>query len=232
MSMARTGHTSMQTPQEWHWRLISLFVGLFVGRRLERRDRSRQDDKTRINEPLYAELQKLISSEDSAKKGFLLNTPDTQVLDGIVDNGLLVPSRHRWLKEDVEKLRILTLSYRNRSFDFNVAANHALETQARKANLDDVKSDTALYNAVAGLGQEAFVSRYKEILLGRHIVEDPKSSYGEQAFYSITAVVKGARDLLREATADLLAHGSAMKLALESALVHGKYRSAPVRCSD
>ncbi len=28
MSMARTGHTSMQTPQEWHWRLISREKGM------------------------------------------------------------------------------------------------------------------------------------------------------------------------------------------------------------
>ena len=204
--------------------LILFFVGFFIGRRQERRDRWRQDDKTRIYETLYGEVRKLVLSEDSAKRGFVLNTPDTQVLDDIVSHGLLVPPRHHALREDVERLSELASVYRQRSFDDNVAANKAFAIEGDKAHLDSVKSDTALFNAVVGLSQEAFIKRYQEILQGKPEARPDESASGEKMFHAITIAVEVARELLREATNDLLSHGKAMKRGLESAIRRGKYR--------
>src|SRR5437867_7713361 len=143
--------------------LVAIVAFLF-GRWVEKKDRTGEEDKHRIYEPLYAQLQKLLSSEGSARKGFRLSTPDIEVLDDIVNHGLFVPTRHTRLRADVERLHALTSAYMQRAWDFNVAANAAFNVESEKTKLDDVKADSALYNAVVGLSQEAFVKRVDDIV--------------------------------------------------------------------
>ena len=195
-------------------------VAFVLGRWYQKKDRSAEDDRVRIYEPLYAQVLKLVTSEDSANRGFSLNTPDILVLDDIVSHGLLVPPRHGALKQDFEKLRAKTLAYNNRHFDFNVVASKAFAIEGEKSHLDDVKSDSALFNAAVGLNREAFVKRIDEILHGK-----PDESVNGEAMYSaVTSVLEGTRGLLRDATDDLLRHGKMMQAGLESAIKRGKYR--------
>jgi len=199
-------------------------VAFVLGRWSQRKDRREEEDRARIYEPLYAQALKLVTSEDSAKSGSSVSTPDILTLEDIVSHGLLVPSRHRALKQDVDKLKVLTLTYNNRRFEYNVASSKAFATEGEKSHLDDLKSDIALYNAVQGLSQEAFVKRYEEIVHGKPDRKANESEGGAEMFLAITAVVHGARVLLREATNDLLKQGERVKTGLESALKQGKYR--------
>ncbi len=201
-------------------------VAFVLGRWSQRKDRREEEDKARIYEPPYAQVLKLVTSEDSAKRGFSLNTPDILVLEGIVSHGLLVPPRHRALKQHVEKFKALTLTYNNRRFEFNIASGKAFAIEGEKRHSDPLKSDSALSNAVVGLSQEAFVKRYEEILHGTHKSRQDESTDASEMFRAITAVTAGARDLLREATDEILLHGKMMNAGLESALSRGKYRSA------
>ncbi len=201
--------------------VLVAIVAFVLGRWYEKKDRRAEDDRDRIYEPLYAQVLKLVSSEESAKMGFGLNTPDTLVLDDIVSHGLLVPPRHGALKEDMEKLKALTLTYNSRAMAFSVAMNEALVAEGERHRLDALKSDSALSNAVAGLSKEAFVKRIDEILRGIH---ESKSVNGEAMFRAVTAVLEGARALRREATDELLRHAKMMQAGLESAIMRGKYR--------
>ncbi len=214
--------------------LVLFFVGLFFGRRLERADRARQDDQARIYEPLYAQVSKLVSSQDSAKKGFALNTPDTQVIDDIVSHGLLVPNRHRRLKEDVVRLADLALKCNRANFTFNVALTNAIETNVDPDRIDqqfidDAKSDTALNNAVRSSDKESGVARLEKLNGGRlHLQHGNYHAHWTGIFDSIeTSVMKPRADLDAVQTA-LLENGRSMKVGLESALEQGKYRPSHV----
>jgi len=202
--------------------LVLFFIGLFVGRRLERKDRWRADDRTRIYEPLYAQIRKLLLSEAGGQKGFSLNTPDTEVIDGIMSLGLLVPLRHRFLKPDLEKLSSLTTGYQQASWDFNIAANKALD-RVSSHNVD-LKSDTVLFNAVLTSNTDAGSKRVEELLTKyeRILLQSGASAY-EMMFESVLDAVKVARATLFTARDNLLIHGKLMKVRLEPAFRSGSY---------
>jgi hypothetical protein len=199
--------------------VIVAIIAFLFGRWVEKRDRTEEEDRRRVYEPLHAQVRKLVLSEDSAKRGFSLSTPDTEVLDGIVNHGAFVQPRHRRLKADVERLRALVSAYKQRAWDFNMAANAAFKVEGEKVKLDDIKSDSALYNAVVGLSQEAFVKRVDEIVRGK----PGSSADGKEMFRAVTVVTEAARESLQQATDALLAHGRAMQAALEHAFRRGTY---------
>src|SRR6267143_2327552 len=210
--------------------LVLFFAGLFVGRKLERKERSRQDDQTRIYEPLYAQVLKLISSEDSAKRGFMLNTPDTQVIDEIAGHGLFVPDRHRKLREDVLKLADLELKCNRTNFAFNVALTEAIETNVPPQfldpqRIDSMKSDTALNNALLSNDQAAGAARLEEISGHRVLLRSGDHlGYWVRFFDSMEERVAGPRSDLNRVQEALLERGRRVKIGLESALKRGKYR--------
>jgi hypothetical protein len=210
--------------------LVLFFVGLFFGRKLERADRARQDDQARIYEPLYAQVRKLMSSEDPAKKGFALSIPDTQVIDDIVSHGLLVPNRHRRLKEDVERLADLALKCNRANFTFNVALTKAIEMTVDSDRIDqqfidDAKSDTALNNAVRSSDKESGVARLEKLNGGRlRLQHGNYQAHWTRIFNSIEANIMRPRADLDAVQTALLQNGRSMKLGLEYALERGKYR--------
>ena len=209
--------------------LVLFFIGLVVGRRLERKDRWRDDDKARIYEALYAEVSKLLLSEDSAKRGFSLNPPDTQVLEDILHHGLLVPPRHRWLKQDVEKLSALASTYNQRSFDFNVAANKAFQGAADATSVDAIKSDSALDNALRAMDKDAGKLRFDQIMRGSAGKKMDDLPSWNELFDMMISATATERASLQTATDELLFQAKGVRVGLEAALRHGKYRSAILR---